>query len=84
MKGRKHCEKRRNCLQHSYISLVRQNAAFCRNGLNYLYLHLQEDVTGLDKYKLRALYSTVDEGVLFVSMIKCLTRNPGILSLSNN
>ena len=42
--GRKHCEKRRNCLLqaispfltinfHSYISLVCQNAVLCGNGL---------------------------------------------------
>ena len=43
MKGRKHCENRRNCLLqaispflnvfHSYISLVCQNVSLCGNGL---------------------------------------------------
>ena len=42
IKGRKHCEKRRNCLlqaispfltMFSNISLVCQNAALCGNGL---------------------------------------------------
>ena len=43
IKGRKHCDKRRNCLLqeispflnvfHGYISLVRQNVALCGNEL---------------------------------------------------
>ena len=44
--GRKHCEKGRNCLLHSYASLVCQNEALCGNGLKYL-IQLQFDLNPL-------------------------------------
>ena len=70
--GRKHHEKRRNCLQqaispftivfHSYTSIVHQNGSLCGNGLNHHVFHLSKDKLQLLSHIYFAHYSCFQFG----------------------